>query len=273
MLDGVDTAALEDSLEGLPANAAPKKMRWRGVDTTPVRGIDDVRAFFDRCAATGFREPHGRPAQLLAYRIGLIRRHARLQAEDVVLDVGCGTGQHLLAVAPEIARGIGVDLSPGMIELASRKLHASAWHDRLAFQVGDASGLDGLASGSIDLALCVGALEHIVDKLAALSSVHRVLRPGGRLFCLTPDGAHPWYRTVAPRLGIATKHLSTDRFLTRPELESLLPRAGFARIEVGDWSFLPRGDMPLPPRWLFGALDRLGVAALHGGLRFCAWKG
>jgi ubiquinone/menaquinone biosynthesis C-methylase UbiE len=237
--------------------------RFRGVDTTAVEHLGDVAAFFDRCAERGFHEQHGRPARLLAYRLGLIRRHARLRSHDVVLDVGCGNGHHLAALAPEIARGVGVDVSPRMIELARR-----ACPQRIAFQVGDATRLDGVASSSVDLALCIGALEHMVDKAAALASIHRVLRPGGRFFCLTPDGAHPWYRSVAPRLGIATRHLSTDHFLTRDELRGLLERAGFARVELGAWSFIPRGDMPRLARWLFGGLDRI----LRGGLRACAWK-
>jgi ubiquinone/menaquinone biosynthesis C-methylase UbiE len=240
-----------------------KRWRLRGVDTTAVARTEDVRAFFDRCAQDGFPEQHGRPARLLAYRLALVRRHAGLRGDDAVLDLGCGNGHHLAELAPEIARGVGVDLSPGMIELARR--HAS---DRLTFRVEDATRLDGVEPASMDLALCIGALEHIVDKPAVLASAHRVLRPGGRFFCLTPDGAHPWYRTVAPRLGIATRHLSTDRFLTSAELRELLSEAGFGRLELGAWTFIPRGDMPLPARWLFGGLGGI----LPGGLRACAWK-
>jgi SAM-dependent methyltransferase len=263
LLDGVDTAPGQDSLERLPGFPILNMMRFRGVDTTAVEHPADVRAFFDRCAEGGFQEQHGRPARLLAYRLGLIRRHARLRPEDVVLDVGCGNGHHLLALAPEIAGGVGVDLSPRMIDLARRSSPKG-----LRFLVDDATRLEAVASSSVDLVLCIGALEHMVDRPAALASMHRVLRPRGRLFCLTPDGAHPWYRSVAPRLGIATRHLSTDHFLTGTELESLLEQAGFARVELGGWSFIPRGDMPALARWLFGGLDGI----LRGGLWACAWK-
>jgi SAM-dependent methyltransferase len=237
------------------------------VDTIAVADPGDVRAFFDRCAATGFPEPHGRPARLLAYRLRLIRGHARLGPEDTVLDLGCGTGHHLVGLAPR--RGLGIDLSPGMIALARR---SAGGQTQLSFQVDDATRLDGVASASVDVALCIGVLEHIVDKAAVLASAHRVLRPGGRFLCLTPDGAHPWYRSVAPRLGVATRHLSTDRFLTRGELHTLLKGAAFSRVRLGAWSFIPRGDMPVPARWLFGALAGLRLPGLRGGLWACGGK-
>ena len=75
-----------------------------GVTTTPVHGLDDVRGFFDRCASA-YTEQHGHSERLLAYRLGLIRAHARLRPDDVVLDVGCGPGDHLVALERELRQG------------------------------------------------------------------------------------------------------------------------------------------------------------------------
>jgi SAM-dependent methyltransferase len=247
--------------------------RFRGVDTTPVQGRADVRSFFDRCALSGFDEQHGDARRLLEYRLGLIRVHGRLRANDVVLDVGCGNGHHLVALAPEIGRGIGVDLSPGMIDLARARLRGSAGAERVRFAVDDALTLAGVETSSVDLALCVGALEHMLEQDVVLRTVHRVLRPGGRFFCLTPDGAHPWYRGLAPLLGLATKHLSTDRFFGRRDLQRRLALAGFRQVDLGSWTFIPRGDMPPLAGALFQTLGSLGVPGLRGGLWACAWKG
>jgi 2-polyprenyl-6-hydroxyphenyl methylase/3-demethylubiquinone-9 3-methyltransferase len=236
----------------------------------------DVRAFFDQHAAS-YAEQHGDPERLLADRLALVRREARLAPDDVVLDLGCGHGHHLLALAPEIARGIGVDLSPAMIELARARLAASPWADRLRFEAGDAARLEGVvAADSVDLALCIGAFEHMLDKRAALASVHRVLRAGGRFFCLTPSGDYLWYRALAPLLGFATKHLSTDVFPTRDALTTLLVRAGFDHVRTGCWTFIPRGDMPPSIGRLLAGLDTVGriagLRALRGGLWVCASK-
>jgi cyclopropane fatty-acyl-phospholipid synthase-like methyltransferase len=68
--------------------------------------------FFDQCSSTGSPEQHGHPQRLLDYRLRLVRNLARLRPTDVVLDVGCGNGHHLLALAPEVARGIGLMSHP-----------------------------------------------------------------------------------------------------------------------------------------------------------------
>lgn len=249
---------------------------FRGVPTTPVQDTADIKSFFDQCASSGFAEQHGDPKRLLDYRLRLIRQHARLRPTDVVLDLGCGNGHHLIALAPEMARGVGVDLSPEMIKLARARLRSSPWEGRLTFQLDDAERLNGIAAQSVDVTICIGAFEHMLDKRAVLANVHRVLKPGGRFFCLAPDGDFVWYRTIAPLMGIATKHLSTDRFLTRDEFVGLLNQAVFCRIQSSPWTFIPKGDIPPLVGFLLSGLDAIGRCTrlnfLRGGLLVCAWK-
>lgn len=247
----------------------------RGVATTAVAGPDDVRRFFDRIAH-GYGEQHGHAHRLLAYRLGLVRRHAGLRPTDVVLDVGCGPGDHLVALATAIRQGIGVDLSPAMVASARLRSRQAPAADHLAFAVDDAARLATVADASVDLALCIGALEHMPDPAAVVRCIHRTLRPGGRLFCLTPDGAHLWYRRLAPALGWRTKHLSTDTFLDRGGLLAVLTAAGYARVQTGAWTFLPKGDMPAWAAAGLGALAALGgvlgIDRWRGGLWACAWR-
>jgi 2-polyprenyl-6-hydroxyphenyl methylase/3-demethylubiquinone-9 3-methyltransferase len=84
-----------------------------------------------------------------------------------------------------------------------------------------------------------------------------------------------WYCTLAPLLGMATRHLSTDAFLTRESLRALLASTGYGRVEVGAWTFIPKGDMPGLAGWVLEALAALGRVAhldsLRGGLWACAW--
>ena len=81
---------------------------------------------------------------------------------------------------------------------------------------------------------------------------------------------------LAPLLGFETKHLSTDKFLTRSELVHLLTEAGFQRIQVGYWTFIPKGDMPWIMWSVLRGLDALGrlfrLSSLRGGLWVCASK-
>jgi SAM-dependent methyltransferase len=250
--------------------------RFRGIVPTSSCNTTDIKSFFDQCASTGFPEQHGPPQRLLEYRLALVRNLARLGPGDVVLDLGCGNGHHLLTLGPEVVRGIGIDVSPGMIESARTRLRSSPWRANLEFKVDDAEKLKGIADQSIDLTICIGAFEHMLDKRAVLDSIYRVLKFGGRFFCLTPNADYVWYRTIAPLLGFATKHLSSDRMLTRDEFSVLLDRTGFCHIRAAPWTFIPKGDMPALIALLLTALDAIGryarLDSFRGGLALCAWK-
>src|SRR6266851_1973943 len=97
----------------------------RRLKTQSANTHGDVAAFFDVCAA-GYAEQHGDAGLLLPYRLELIRDAAQLDANDTVLEIGCGSGLHLLALAGEFARGIGTDLSPAMVEAARRRAAETA---------------------------------------------------------------------------------------------------------------------------------------------------
>jgi ubiquinone/menaquinone biosynthesis C-methylase UbiE len=253
----------------------PPRSRFRGVVTTPSYSTTDIRSYFDQCASTGSPEAHGHPQRLLEYRLALVRNLARPRPADVVLDLGCGNGHHLLTLGPEVARGIGIDLSPGMIELARARLR-SRRNANLTFKVDSAEELKEIADESVDLAICIGAFEHMLDKRAVLASIYRVLKFGGRFFCLTPHADCVWYRTIAPLLGFSTKHLSSDRMLTQEEFSALLDQGGFRRIRSAPWTFIPKGDVPALVALLLTVLDALGrharLGSLRGGLALCAWK-
>ena len=273
------SADLADRPLRVQALGTERRALWsgfRGVRTTPSCSAMDVRSFFDRYASTGSPEQHGHPQQLLEYRLALVRSLAQVRPSDVVLDLGCGNGHHLLALAPEVTRGVGIDISPGMIGLARARLRNSAWKANLAFEVGNAEELNAIADQSIDLAICIGAFEHMLDKRAVLASVYRVLKIGGRFFCLTPDADYVWYRTLAPMLGFGTKHLSSDRILTCEEFSVLLDQAGFRRRRSVPWTFIPKGDVPGLVALLLTMFDVIGrharLDSFRGGLSLCAWK-
>jgi SAM-dependent methyltransferase len=243
------------------------------LQTRPAQSHADVAAFFDACAPT-YADQHGDAERLLRYRLSLVRAAARLQPEDVVLEIGCGTGFHLLALAAEYGRGLGVDLSPAMIDAARGRCGPGQRH--VAFAVDAAERLATLADGSVDVVLAIGALEHMLDQEAVCRSVFRVLKPGGRFVCLTLNGGGLWYRHLAPALGVDTRQLATDHYLSRRELEGLLRAAGFGEIDVGAWTFIQRGDMPPALAVLMAGLDRVGAwlraGFLRGGLRVLAVK-
>jgi ubiquinone/menaquinone biosynthesis C-methylase UbiE len=127
----------------------------RPLRTTIVRDHEDIRAFFD-AQAEQYTEAHGDPSSLLRYRLSLIHERAHFQPTDVVLEIGCGNGQHLLALAGSFGRGIGIDLSPAMLRVARRHVAQSPWQGKLQFTVDLAEQLSSVADASIDVIFSVG---------------------------------------------------------------------------------------------------------------------
>jgi 2-polyprenyl-6-hydroxyphenyl methylase/3-demethylubiquinone-9 3-methyltransferase len=220
----------------------------------------DVRAFFNDFATRNY-ERHGPADEELRRRVEILDRTVGFEASDVVLDLGCGDGKHLRAVADRIDRGIGVDFAPNMIDTARRRTQ----HASLSYRVDDAETLATFADGSVDVVICTGVLEHVLHPARLFAAVRRVLRPGGRFAALTLNGRYWWYR-LADRLGIPTRHLATDRRL-RPEEAVQFGRTTGLQVRTETWAFVPRGD--LSP-WLAACcrtLEAMGRYMLSSYLR------
>lgn len=236
--------------------------------TRPVHGADEIRTFFD-ALADDYRESHGDAGRLLRYRLALIRRLLHDVERSCLVEIGSGNGLHLFPLAGEFHAAIGTDLSPRMIAAAEaiRAAHPHGTRVRLAADAAEclASVQDAVA----DAVLCVGAFEHMQDRPAVLKEVKRVLRPGGAFVCLSANGGYVWYTRLAPWLRLATRHLSTDRFVSGSEWRALLREAGLRPLAIGYWRFVPAGDMPRWAAAIMSGLDRvggaLGISALRGG--------
>lgn len=241
--------------------------------TRIVRTSEDVARHFDGLAPH-YRDTHGTAERLLSYRLGVIRRFLAGAQHGTLLEIGCGTAIHLLALATEFAHAIGTDLSPEMVGVARRRAESSPCSDRISIRVDPAEELATIEDRSIDVVLCVGALEHMLEKARVVRQVHRVLKPGGMFVGLTPNGDYCWYRHLAPVLGLDTRHLSTDHFLTAGELEGLLGGAGLEIVGRRYWRFVPQGDMPVGWGSVLRALDwwgeQTGLGYLRGGIAITA---
>lgn len=134
-----------------------------------LAGYEQVAADYDRwlAAATGrFADPL---LDLLAPAPG-----------DRVLDAACGPGVLSLRLLPRVRPGgscLGIDFSPAMIRLARAN---GTGVPEVAFEVMDVERLD-LPDASFDRVACGFGLMHFPDAAAALASLRRVLKPGGRL--------------------------------------------------------------------------------------------
>ena len=105
---------------------------------------------------------------------------------QVVLDVGCGPGTDLGALADAVGeRGsvIGIDNDPVMVERSVERTRA---YPSVEVRAGDAHRLP-VPDGSLDRARADRVLQHLEDPRRALTELHRGLRAGGRLGLADPD--------------------------------------------------------------------------------------
>jgi demethylmenaquinone methyltransferase / 2-methoxy-6-polyprenyl-1,4-benzoquinol methylase len=225
----------------------------------PVPGRPEqaaVRSMFDRIAPR-----YDLLNRVLSAGIDVRWRRAAADWLDLgpgarVLDLCTGTADLLIEVLRRdpAHRGVGVDLSSGMLVRGARKLAERGLSPRAALASGDAERLP-LRSGLFDGALVAFGIRNVGDRAAALRELRRVLKPGGRLVVLEfsmPRGllgaAYRFYfGRVLPRVGrlvsgdgSAYSYLpaSVAVFPEPPEFGALLEQAGFGRVR---WRALTAG--------------------------------
>src|SRR6478735_4777762 len=94
------------------------------------------------------------------------------------LDIGVGGGRTCGMVAHRTQTYRGIDISPGMLELARSRFPG------LDLRLGDASALTDVADGSVDVLLfSLNGLDCLspADRTRALREFARVIAPGGQL--------------------------------------------------------------------------------------------
>jgi SAM-dependent methyltransferase len=144
---------------------------------------------------------------LISWLLGARPAHRRLVAAaglapgQTVLEIGCGTGNLLLAAATAqpTATVVGLDPDPAALERARAKVARRGLAVRV--EQGFADVLPH-PDGSVDRVLSAFMFHHLPPdaKAAMLREVRRVLVPGGQLFLLDFEGLPRPMRLVAPLL-------------------------------------------------------------------------
>lgn len=96
-----------------------------------------------------------------------------------LLDLGTGTGRILELLAPQIERGLGIDLSPAMLAMARARLDRTELR-HCSVRQGDLFDLP-VPRDSFDVVIIHQVLHFLDDGAGAIAEAARVLRPGGRL--------------------------------------------------------------------------------------------
>lgn len=113
-----------------------------------------------------------------------------LDTDDVLLDLGCGTGAAVRDAAGTVRRAVGLDLSPGMIAQATERARADGI-DNVEFHEGDVSGALPFEDAAFTALVCTTAFHHFPRPQATIAEMSRVLTPGGRLVIADANRRHP----------------------------------------------------------------------------------
>jgi SAM-dependent methyltransferase len=108
-----------------------------------------------------------------------IAQRLRLRRDDVLLDVGCGSGLFLRRYASSVRAVAGIDHSDVQVALARRILQPRIRAGTAIIVLGDAAALPW-PDGTFTAVAC-NSLPCVVAAEDALREMHRVLRPGGRI--------------------------------------------------------------------------------------------
>jgi SAM-dependent methyltransferase len=128
--------------------------------------------------------------------VSLVVEHARPDADDTVLDLGCGTGAIGLALADDAGRVVGRDISEGMLERAREK---AAERGIETVDFGEGSFREPNVGESVDVVVSNFAMHHLSDD-EKREAVDVVTDLGARRFVLgdvmffgEPDPDEPFY--------------------------------------------------------------------------------
>ncbi|MDQ3787850.1 MAG: class I SAM-dependent methyltransferase [Actinomycetota bacterium] len=138
--------------------------------------LTNTRTSYD-AVATGYAAQMRDSLTDKPYVRGMVTLFADLvrgAGDGPVADVGCGTG-HVTAFLRDLGvEAFGIDLSPGMIEVARRD------HPGVRFEVGSMTDLP-LADASVAGLLAWWSLIHVPDDEVPVALAHfrRAVRPGG----------------------------------------------------------------------------------------------
>ena len=182
--------------------------------------------------------------------------------EDI-LDMAGGTGDVAIRIANRGAHVTVADINPDMLEVGKERAERRGLSG-LTWKVENAEALS-FADGSFDAYTIVFGIRNVTDIPAALLEAHRVLKRGGRFYCMEFSSSDwpgfsnlydAWASNVIPRIG---KAIADDEESYRYLVESIrrFPRPNAFKAMVAEAGFVRAAAEPM-----LG-----GLVSIHSG-----WK-
>ena len=174
----------------------------------------------------------------------LLRDKFRLNTKSRVLDLGCGTGQIALSLAPYVTEVIALDPQEDMLQ-EGKALAAAGKINNITWLPGESGNLGSLASqiGEINVT-CMGRAFHWMDRTKTLQDLYKITKPGGGIALIGDTAPRfrpeiPWIKviddTVRYWLGDERKAGTNGTFSVVPKRhEDFVRESEFTGLEVVD---------------------------------------
>jgi 2-polyprenyl-3-methyl-5-hydroxy-6-metoxy-1,4-benzoquinol methylase len=214
---------------------------YRSGDGVAVEAVDAIEAQGD------FNRPWLVGSLATEYLPQVPDVHAKLQAGARVADIACGVGWAAIAIARAYPATTvdGVDLDAPSIERAEVNAREAGLADRVTFEARDAA--DPKLDGQYDLAVIVEALHDMSRPVEVLSTIHRLLAPGGTLIVADERVADAFHAPAneterlfygysvldcLPAGMVDQPSAETGTVMRRSTLERYASEAGFSQVTV-----------------------------------------
>lgn len=167
-----------------------------------------------------------------AYYHGELERYLGLlvPAGSSVIEIGCGTGELLNALHP--SRGLGIDISSGMIQEARKNF------PHLQFETGDLEDLQ--VEETFEYVILVETIGHVEDIQLAMGQLHKVCDPRTRVIVVYYNYLWEPILKFAEATGLRMRH-PLQHWLPLDDLVGLLNLADFEVIRKEYRILLPLG--------------------------------
>ncbi|HEU0099406.1 MAG TPA: class I SAM-dependent methyltransferase [Allosphingosinicella sp.] len=178
----------------------------------------------------------------------LFVRRVRPRGGELILDMAGGTGDVAFRLARHGARVMVADINPDMLEVGRQRAARRRVED-LAWAVENAEALS-FADSAFDAYTIAFGIRNVTDIEAALKEAHRVVKTGGRFFCLEfsttrwpgfADLYEAYSMKAVPRIGrVVARDEESYRYLVEsirrfPPMDrfaEMIGKAGFAQVRA-----------------------------------------
>jgi len=174
------------------------------------------------------------------YKIRVVETLLKVRKTDVILDVGCGSGNILVESSKKAKIAYGADISSKALKFVIKRAKKEGIKNLKLIKI--KGNKFPFKNSFFDKIIATELIEHLENPSALLKECYRVLKPGGLIFITTPN-----YKSFWPVLeGITdllhlTPKMRDEQHITKlnsRKMQHILQENRFKILKLGSFYFL-----------------------------------